>query len=71
MLYGRSDEVNVNPTTTTTAQTIWFRPIESIPNAVTLQAIADTEAGNTTTYGSIDELFRDLESEDSNAQGTF
>lgn len=63
MLWRHSD-AGAEPVTVNTSETHWFKPTDRIPNAVTLQAIADTEAGNTTTYGSIDELFRDLESED-------
>lgn len=63
MLWRHSD-AGTESVTVNTSETHRFKPIERIPNAATLQAIADTEAGNTTTYGSVDELFRDLESED-------
>lgn len=56
MLWGPCDNRETEPISVTTAETFRFKPVAPSPNETTIQAMLDTENGNTFALNSLDEL---------------
>lgn len=56
MLWEPCDNRETEPISVTTAETFRFAPVAPSPNETTIQAIRDTENGNTFPLTSLDEL---------------